>query len=153
VRLGFRKKKKKRALTGLRVLCSLKLSSRIAAWSLDSLSFFLEVSPSSSSLIPWEEALSISCSSPLIPSLSLLFPLILDIVLFGDETPASSSQSAVDGNLFTSIPRRNDLVSARCELEFGSAWERWIWVWNGAWICQRSKVTYFVGYDLEKKID
>ena len=97
-------------LTGLRVLCSLKLSSRIADWSLESLSFFREVSPSSSSLIPLEQDLSMSCSSPL-GSLSLRLPLTLDTVLFGDETPASSSQSTPEGNRFTSIPRRNDRPS------------------------------------------
>ena len=107
-------------LTGLRVLCSLKLSSRMADWSLESLSFFLEVSPSSSSLIPREQALSISFSSPL-ASLSLRFPLTLETVLFGDETPVSSSQSAVIGNLFTSIPRRKVRVSTRYDSEFRSA--------------------------------
>ena len=99
--------KKDWELTGLRVLCSLKLSSRMADWSLESLSFFLEVSPSSSSLIPREHALSISCSS-----LSLRFKLTLDTVLLGDDAPASSSHSSTaDGNRFTSIPRRNDRAS------------------------------------------
>jgi hypothetical protein len=102
-------------LTGLRVLCSLKLSSRIADWSLERRSFFLEVSASSSSLIPREEALSVSWSSPL-ASLSLRLPLTLDIVLFGEDTPTSSSQSPVEGSRFTSMPRRKDRVS-----EFRSA--------------------------------
>lgn len=90
-------------LTGLRVLCCLKVSSRIADWFLESLSFFLAVSASSSSLIfPPEHALSTS-------SLSLRFPLTLETVLFGDETPVSSSSQSitVDGNRFTSIPRVN----------------------------------------------
>lgn len=93
------------------MLCSLKLSSSIADWSFDSRSFFRELSPSSSSLMPREEALSPSCSLTG-RSLSLLFPLMLEMVLFGEETPASSSTSAaVGGILFTSIPFRNDLVS------------------------------------------
>lgn len=104
-------------LTGLRVLCSLKLSSRMADWSLESRSFFLEVSPSSSSLMPLEPSLSMSRSSPL-ASLSLRFPLTLDTVLFGDDT---SSQSAVDGSRFTSMPRRNDRAPARHVSEFRSA--------------------------------
>lgn len=45
------------------------------------------------------------------------------MVLLGEDTPASSSQSVVDGNLLTSIPRRNDLVSARQASEFGSEGE------------------------------
>lgn len=80
----------------------------MAACSLDSLSFFLAAAspPSSSREL---DGLSASLSS-----LSLLFPLILDTVLFGDETMASSSQSAVAvavtvAGLFTSIPRRKDL--------------------------------------------
>lgn len=101
------------------MLCSLKLSSRIADWSLESLSFFLEVSASSSSLIPREQALSMSCSSPL-GSLSLRFPLTHETVLFGDETPASSSASTAEGNRFTSIPRRNDRVSPLHVSEFRS---------------------------------
>lgn len=97
------------------MLCSLKLSSRIIDWSLESLSFFLEVSASSSSLMmPLEQALSVSFSSPLV-SLSLRFPLTLETVLFGDETPASSSQSTTEGKRFTSIPRRNDPASPACK--------------------------------------
>lgn len=114
-------------LTGLSVLCSLNVSSSTMACSFESLSFFLEVSPpapSSSSLPREHEVLSASMSSPF-SSLSLRFPLILDIVLFGDETPFSSSQfTTVDGAKFTSIPRRNDLVS-----ELGSAtYEYCMWV-------------------------
>lgn len=103
-------------LTGLRVLCSLKVSSRTADWSLDSLSFFRQASPpysSSSSEVPREEdrskAMSRSSPAPEVPSLSvLLLPLtVLEIVLFGDETPVSSSKSTVVGKLFTSIFLRN----------------------------------------------
>lgn len=86
------------------------------------LSFFLEFSPpSSSSLKPREESLSTSISSPapavVVESLSpeLLFPLSVETVLFGDETPTSSSSPPAAG-LFTSIPRRND----RHESEFRS---------------------------------
>ena len=111
-------------LTGLRVLCSLKLSSSIADWSLESLSFFLAVSASSSSLIPREQALSMSCSSPFGSSLSLRFPLTLETVLFGDETPVSSSVSTAEGNRFTSIPRRNDRVSPLHVSEFRSGCKR-----------------------------
>lgn len=89
----------------------------MADWSLESLSFFLEVSPSSSSLMPREPSLSRSRSSPL-ASLSLRFPLTLDTVLFGDDT---SSQSPVDGSLFTSMPRRKDRAATRHVSEFRSA--------------------------------
>ena len=99
-------------LTGLRVLCSLKVSSRIADCSFDNRSFFLTVSPvppaSSSEL---SISFSFSFSSSLV-SLSFLFPLMLDIVLFGDDTP-TSSQSAIVGARFTSMPLRYALVSAK----------------------------------------
>ncbi|PNX58739.1 hypothetical protein L195_g051064 [Trifolium pratense] len=110
-------------LTGFSVLCSLKVSSSNIDCSFDNLSFFLEESPSppqpppsSSSLPPprEHEALSTASFSSPLPSLSLLFPLILDTVLFGEETPFSSSNAAAgaDGcGEFASIPRRNDLVS------------------------------------------
>lgn len=108
-------------LTGFSVLCSLKVSSSNSDCSFDNLSFFLDDSPSpphpppsSSSLPPREhEALSTASFSSPFPSLSLRFPLILDTVLFGDETPFSSSNTAAaDGRSeFPSIPRRNDLVS------------------------------------------
>lgn len=95
------------------MLCSLKLSSRMADWSFVNRSFFLEFSPpSSSSLKPREEALSTSISSPapavLVESLSaeLLLPLNVETVLFGDETATSSSSPPA--GLLTSIPRRND---------------------------------------------
>lgn len=55
-------------------------------------------------------------------SLSLLFPVELETVLLGEDTPASSSPySAVDGGLFTSIPRMKVLVSFCDESEFGTA--------------------------------
>lgn len=112
-------------LTGFRVLCSLKVSSNNIDCSFDNLSFFLDESPSppqpppsSSSLPPprEHEPLSTASFSSPFPSLSLLFPLMLDTVLFGDETPFSSSNAAavaaVDGSgVLPSIPRRNDLVS------------------------------------------
>ena len=83
---------------------------------MESLSFFLELSPSSSSLIPLEPCGSVSSS------LSLLFPVELETVLLGEDTPASSSPySAVDGGLFTSIPRMKVLVSFCDESEFGTA--------------------------------
>jgi hypothetical protein len=54
-------------------------------------------------------------------SLSLLFPVELETVLLGEDTPASSSPySAVDGGLFTSIPRMKVLVSFCDESEFGT---------------------------------
>ncbi|KAK1258099.1 hypothetical protein QJS04_geneDACA012312 [Acorus gramineus] len=120
--------------TGLSVLCSLKLSSRTADWSLEGRSFFRECSPpsSSSSEFPLDdEALSASFASLARPifslangpvSAELLFappppPETLDTVLFGEETPASSSRSATaaaagGGALFTSIPLRNRFRSA-----------------------------------------
>lgn len=111
-------------LTGFRVLCSLKVSSRTRACSFDNRSFFLDPSPftpSSSSLPPprEQEALSASFSSPPLAaarSLSLLlFPLTLETVLFGDETPATSSSKSTavtdDGALFTSKPLRKDPAS------------------------------------------
>jgi hypothetical protein len=109
----FDTKLTKTPLTGLRVLCSLKVSSSTRDCSLDSRSFFRHASPpppSSSSLPREHEALSASFSSPF-ASLSLLFPLKLETVLFGEETPFSSSQSAIDGSRFTSTPPSNGLVS------------------------------------------
>lgn len=111
-------------LTGLRVLCSLKVSSRTRAWSFDNRSFFLDPSPfppSSSSLPPLpppreQEALSASFSSPpLATARSLLFPLRLETALFGDETTAASSSKSTtateDWALFTLKPLRNDPAS------------------------------------------
>uniref|UniRef100_A0A7C9AKS7 Uncharacterized protein n=1 Tax=Opuntia streptacantha TaxID=393608 RepID=A0A7C9AKS7_OPUST len=81
----------------------------MADCSLVSRSFFLEFSPaSSSSLRPREDALSTSLSSPApADSLSpeLRFPLTVETVLFGDDTPASSSSAPA--GLFTSIPFKN----------------------------------------------
>jgi hypothetical protein len=95
-------------LTGLRVLCSLKLSSRKADWSLESLSFF-RVDPFSSSSLALEHALSVSISKSL-----LLRPLFLtqksiwndETVLFGEDSAAPSSASSVvtAGNRFTFNP-------------------------------------------------
>ena len=91
-------------LTGLRVLCSLKLSSRKADCSLESLSFFL-VKPFSSSSLALELALSASIASKsLLRSLPLLIPKSIwkdDAALFGDEIAAPSSASSMD-NRFTS---------------------------------------------------
>lgn len=99
--------------TGLRVLCSLKLSSSTADWSFDKRNFLRDPSPpSSSSLIPPEPALSNMPSSPVPWSLSFLFPLELEFVLLGEEgTPACTSSSlsslSVTGARFMSIPRRD----------------------------------------------
>lgn len=112
-------------LTGFRVLCSLNVSSSTKACSLDNLSFFLDASasaspphapPSSSSLPPPPRELDVLSFSSPFPSLSLRFPLMLDIVLFGEDTPFSSSNAARaaeggGGGKFTSIPRKNDRIS------------------------------------------
>ena len=93
---------------GLRVLCSLKLSSSKADCSLESRSFLRTAPPSSSSLPPRElmsQIIVLSRSNSWGPrlfsaDLSRFIPMLL-----GEDTTASSSQSELEGIWFMSIPR------------------------------------------------
>lgn len=138
-------------LTGLRVLCSLKVSSRTADWSLDSLSFFRQASPpysSSSEEVPREEDRSkvMSRSSPAppdVPSLSLLLLLlitVLEIVLFGEETRVSSSKSTVEGKLFTSIFLRDCWFWWSAKNGNGLFRDLFVFSRNGQRLCRRRSV-------------
>lgn len=99
-------------LTGLRVLCSLKLSSRKADCSFDNRSFFLVFRPFSSSSLALDDALSASASPPpplLLPA-SGKFPFkpgflyMLNSMWKGEPTLFADDTSSAAGVRFTSNP-------------------------------------------------